>query len=545
MRYIFFAFMIITRVVHAQQQEDTDHIIFTIDAHEVIGKNTEFWKAAGSDHLFYHVLKPSGQALLNRMEATKSHRYMRSHHTFMQDMKHGVIRGQNVYSEDGNGNPLYDFSNVNKVFSEYVKRGIKPIVEYDYLPKELEIKTGLMDIGNDEGMSMRNTGPNDWEKWSNLMKAATQNFINVFGKEEVRTWYFEVWNEPDGWPYEQLEVFFKMYDVFVDAVTSVDDKLLVGGPACYHEHFLRPFLHHVVNGTNYVTGKKGTRIDFISYHIYGLSGKWLNNEPYIQPQVQRFTISVLWLKRLLQEFPELKETEFHINEWGMSSNYYRTVKDYPDLKYRNTIESALFLVKLVDKLYQIEDNYNFPTAMLLYWGFAWEADEDEFFAGKRELTTAGNIPKPIQTGFEVLAKMEEQRLKVNRAEKDDRFGLLATKSKNDKIAFIAYHYEEDDCSKTSSDQILVNIRGLEANTSYKIIETSMDKTNNNTYNTWLKTGKPVSSQNIDLSPLQDAGELNPTGKYNIRTNRNGSIQIRLELENHSMKLIQLMKLAGK
>ena len=98
----------------------------------------------------------------------------------------------------------------------------------------------------------------------------------------------------------------------------------------------------------------------------------------------------------------------------MSSNYYRQVKDYPDLEYRNSEESALFLAKLVNSMYQIEDNYDFPISLLLYWGFSWEADEDEFFVGKRELTTAGDIPKPIQTGFELLARLKEDRLSVLR-----------------------------------------------------------------------------------------------------------------------------------
>ena len=35
--------------------------------------------------------------------------------------------------------------------------------------------------GNDEGMTIINTGPNDWYKWSDLMKAVTQNFIDQFG----------------------------------------------------------------------------------------------------------------------------------------------------------------------------------------------------------------------------------------------------------------------------------------------------------------------------------------------------------------------------
>ena len=77
---------------------------FEVKVDQVIGKNTEFWKAAGSDHLFYHSLKPSGQFLLKRMGEKGSHRYLRSHHTFNQDLKHGVIRGQNVYSEDKDWN---------------------------------------------------------------------------------------------------------------------------------------------------------------------------------------------------------------------------------------------------------------------------------------------------------------------------------------------------------------------------------------------------------------------------------------------------------
>jgi xylan 1,4-beta-xylosidase len=512
---------------------------FTIDASDVIGENTEFWKAAGSDHLFYHVPKPSGQALLDRMQTTQSHRYLRSHHTLSQDKKNGVLRGQEVYSEDANGNPVYDFSKVNEVFREYVKRGIKPIVEYDYMPDLLNIDSDKITVGNDEGMTLRNTGPNDWKKWSNLLKEATRNFIDEFGEEEVKTWYFEVWNEPDGWPVDQLDVFFKMYDVFVDAVTSVNPNLKVGGPACYHEYFLRPFLEHVTSGTNHVTGKKGTRIDFISYHIYGLSGKWLNSEPHIQPQVQRFAQSVLWLKRLLKEFKSLKDVEFHINEWGMSSNYYRLVKDYPDLEYRNSEQSALFLIKLVNSLYQIEDNYNFPTDLLLYWGFSWEADEDEFFVGKRELTTAGDVPKPIQTGFEMLARLKEQRIKVIRSKKDNRYGIIATKSSNGTLAFIAYNYDETDDSLDDVDELEIDLKGLESVVKMKVSEISLDRNNNNTYRAWLKSEKPESSKNQNILNIKNAGELMVTDSYEIVTDKEGNAKLKLRLQRHSMKLIEL------
>ena len=537
MRSLVLIFLVWTFLAKAQKPETT----FTIDAKEILGENTEFWKAAGSDHLFYHVTRPSGQSLLDRMEATKSHKFLRTHHTFVQDMKKGVLRGQNVYSEDKNGNPVYDFSNVNKVFGEYVKRGLKPVVEYDYLPKQLENKTNEGSNGNDEGMKMKNMGPNNWKKWSDLMKAATQNFIDVFGEEEVRTWYFEVWNEPDGWPMDQLDVFYKMYDVFVDAVTSVNDEFRVGGPACYHEYFLRPFLNHVVNGTNHVTGVKGIRIDFISYHIYGLSGKWLNSEPHIQPHVQRFSQSVLWLKRLMKDFPELKGTEFHINEWGMSSNFFRTVKDHPDLVYRNNEESPLFLVKLVNSLYQIEDKYNFPITVLLYWGFCGESDANEVFTGRRELTIAGNIPKPIQTGFEMLAQLKKKRIQVLRHKKDGRFGVLATKSGNGEMAIIAYNYNETDRGGENMEKVTLKFKGLKPNSTYHVKQIKLDQNNNNTYSAWEKAGSPAFLSKAEITKLKGVAYLDSSQKEDFVTDNNGNAKVEIEMATHTMQLLDIAK----
>ena len=172
---------------------------------------------------------------------------------------------------------------------------------------------------------------------------------------------------------------------------------------------------------------------------------------------------------MIKLFPSLKGTAFHINEWGLSSNYFRTVEDYPDLIYRNSISSPLFLFKLVNSLYEIEDNYKFPTSLLLYWGFSWEADEDEFFVGKRELLTAGNVPKPIQTGFEMMALLKENRLKVIKAIKDSRFGLIATKSEKE-IVLLTYNYEESESEKIiGNDEINIELNGLKKIIIHKIL----------------------------------------------------------------------------
>lgn len=531
MKHLIFTFTLLFCSITIFGQNNT----FQVDANNIIGKNTQFWKASGTDLLYYLAEKPSGQALFDRMEDTKSCVFLRNHYALTGHIREGVEVGIEVYSEDEHGNAIYDFSRINRIYGEYVKRGLKPVVECDYMPKGLTSREIDTSVGNDEGMSVKNSGPEDWDKWHALLVAFTKNLVETFGAKEVRTWYFEVWNEPDGWKQEDIQTFYKLYDVFVDAVTSVDQKLKVGGPACYHESFLKNFLEHVVNGTNHVTGEKGTRIDFISYHIYGLSGGWLNNEPVIKPKVSRFSQSVLWISRLVGKYKSLSDVEFHINEWGMSSHFQKTVAEYPDLHFRNSEESPLFMTKMVDCLFAIEDNYDFPTTMLLYWGGAWEAEKDEFFMGHRALHTAGNIPKPIQTGYEMLAQLGADRIDVKGPRKGGRNGVIATKSTDNEVQLIVYNYNETDDDLTINDEIAIEITGL-LKGEYAIREYAMDRKYNNTYREWQRQESPLTSKEANLKKLKSAADLSVTNT--AKTNSaDGKLQLDFALPRHSMKLI--------
>ena len=100
---------------------------FKINTDITVGKNTHFWKASGTDLLYYLAEKPSGQALLDRMAETESCVYLRNHYTLTQHIREGVEVGIQVYSEDENGKPVYDFSRVNSIYREFVKRGLKRI----------------------------------------------------------------------------------------------------------------------------------------------------------------------------------------------------------------------------------------------------------------------------------------------------------------------------------------------------------------------------------------------------------------------------------
>lgn len=526
-------------IVGCNQESGTIPVTFKVDLSKSVGKNTGFWKAIGYDFLFKIVNEPEGQEFLGRAQKNHSVTYFRTHYTFNNqsgaDKKAGGSVCGKVVTIDDQGITHYDFSTVNKTFREYVKRGMKPIVEFDFYPDDFAAKGKSL---NDESFESNEGLPANWEKWQELLNKFMQNLISEFGIQELKTWYFEVWNEPDSWSRNMLPDFFRLYDVFSSTVKSFNPDFKVGGPACYNLYFMKEFLDHVVYGTNAVTGRKGAPIDFVSMHIYGLSGSWLNPAPEINPLVSKFSSDMLWWQRLMKKYPELKDVEIHLNEWGLCSHGdSKFVAQFPQLEYRNSEFSALFFVKLVDCLYAISDNYNFKTDLLLYWGAWYNAATGPIFMGSRDLMTSGCIPKPILTAYEMLALIGNKRIEVIGPKPGGQYGLIATKSGED-YQLLVYNFNEmesDFSKKTHVQMLLKNLPISEKQVG--ISEYWLSRNQHNTYRKWEKMGNPQPTPQV-INELKEIAELVPDKRYE-RTFRNNSLKIDIDMPSHSMCLITL------
>jgi len=513
---------------------------YTVDYSKTIGKNTGFWKACGYDFLFKIVNEPEGLTFLDRAQKYNTVKYFRTHNTFSNrsvgDKKaKGSICGK-VLTVDEKGKYHYDFSIVNKTFREYVKRGMKPIVEFDFYPDGFNAKSSK---SNDESFESKEGPPVSWEKWQELLDKFMQNLIKEFGVDEMKTWYFEVWNEPDGWDRELLPDFFKLYDVFSHTVKSYNTDFKVGGPGCFNISFLKDFLNHVALDTNYVTKRIGAPIDFISYHIYGMSGSWLEKAPELTPMVQKFTNDMLLVERLVSKYPSLKNTEFHINEWGLCSHGdSKFVTEFPQLEFRNSEVSALFLAKLVDCLYAIDDNYKFKTSLLLYWGAWFNAATGPIFWGSRDLMTSGCVPKPILTSYEMLALLGNDRLKITGPKTGGTIGLLATKGKNE-CQLLIYNFNEYENNFNQSTKAQISVDNLDfTGKQVNITEYWLSKTQHNTYREWEQMGKPQASANV-IEKLKKTAELNPDKQF-TQPLSNNKINIDIDIMPHSMCLITIV-----
>jgi xylan 1,4-beta-xylosidase len=262
----------------------------------------------------------------------------------------------------------------------------------------------------------------------------------------------------------------------------------------------------------------------------------VHEHPLVRPTVQRFVQEVLWIQRLLNEHPGLKHVEFHLNEWGVCSNYQRTVAQYPALEYQNSEFSALFLIKLVHLLYAVEDAFNFPTSMLLYWGFAFETSTGEFFRGNRDLLTAGGVPKPIQTAHELLTRLGTERLLVKGPKPGGNIGVLATRTGTERLELLVYHFNEFDDEPEGEETVELTLTGLglESGT-VRASAYILNRERHNTYRAWQRLGSPRTAECADLKELLQAGELSVDENLEIPV-QGGYAELHFSIPKHSLRL---------
>src|SRR5215216_6232165 len=143
---------------------------------------------------------------------------------------HGLLQDElGVYTEDRQGRPVYNFQYIDAVYDAILGAGVRPFVEFGFMPQRLA--SGEKSIFWWKGNI---TPPRDYARWEGLVGALVRHWTERYGRDEVRRWYFEVWNEPNlkdlFWSGDQAD-YFKLYDSTVSEIKRVSADYRVGGPA--------------------------------------------------------------------------------------------------------------------------------------------------------------------------------------------------------------------------------------------------------------------------------------------------------------------------
>lgn len=474
----------------------------TIDASRVIGRlDRSLWANIGFDPFYSGTTAPENKRAWELISETKPLRYIRCHNMFSDaapSQPENRVYGCRIYTEDKNGNPSYSWTYLDQVLDIWRAAGLRPILEVDFMPDTLADGTI---VRNYSGGAI-NT-PKDYEKWGSLICETVKHCEQRCGADEVRTWYWEIWNEPDLRTYfidgidpsirepftpQKVARLCRMYDYFVDGATSADPQIRVGGPGIAgNENYFRGFLAHCVDGKNEADGATGARIDFISWHAYGTINSTLSKNRSMRKIIE-------------SEFPSLAGKELQQNEWGQPLQIGVPSSDRVFTEYE-----AAFLCRYVDAM--ISD----PTARVhkfLRWG--QPAGNPLTHTGWRPLTTMiGSITyrNAILNAYDMLAKLGEELVEVTGAHYGDLVHAIATRVGIGSFRVLVYSFDESNDEQSSSRRVQVDFRGLNSSQSPKISHYRIDSDHSNPYAVWLRANKPGQPQQELADDLKEQSHL--------------------------------------
>ena len=504
-----------------------------VDASKPVGALKPIWRYFGADEPNYAYMKDGKKLLAELGELKPKGVYFRTHNLLTSgDGTPGLKWGStNAYTEDAAGNPVYDWTITDRIFDTYLERQVRPYVQLGFMPQALSVKPEpyrhfwTPEAKYDSIYLGWTFPPKDYVKWGELCYQWTKHCVERYGRKEVETWWWQVWNEPNiGYWHGTQEEFYRLYDYAVAGVRRALPSARIGGPEIAGGPggaSLEKFLRHCVSGTNAVTGKTGTDIDLISFHAKG-SPKFVDGHVRmgISNQLRNIDDAFAVIRRI----PELNGKPIVIGE---SDPEGCAACQGPQNGYRNGTMYSSYTAASFARKYQLADKHGVNLEGALTWAFEFE--DQPYFAGFRVLSSNG-IDHPVMNVFRMFSKMSGDRLSTssdaevslgeivkNGVRHQPDVAALASLS-GKKLSVMVWHYHDDDVVGADA-AISLTVAGLPVDRgSAKVTQYRIDETHSNAYTMWKAIGEPQKPSSVEVHDLEQAGkltQLEPSGEVRV------------------------------
>ncbi len=532
-------------------------VLIRVQVDQSDGTLAPIWNNFGFDEPNYSY-SVNGKRLLGELAVLSPHATgIRVHNLLTTgDGKASLKWGStNVYTEDAQGNPVYHWTILDRIFDSFHSAGIKPIVELGFMPQALSTHPEPYRHNFPQGSIFTGWAypPKDYGKWSELVFQVVRHLRERYGNDEVRTWLWEVWNEPDIEYWKgTAEEYFKLYDYSVDAVLRALPEARVGGPhttgpiQAKAADFLRQFLEHCAHQRNYANGRIGSPLNFIAFHPKGLVS-W--QDGHTQMGMAHHLTAVQEGLRIVSSFPEWRQTPILLGESDPEGCAACSAQTHPQNMYRNTSLYATYTLETLHAIWEMARQQNVEILGAVTWAFEFE--DQPYFAGFRTLATNG-IDKPVLNAFRMLGMMSGERVKVassaslSTAEiiRDGVRGradvkALATRYEGG-LDILVWNYRDDDVP--APDTIVnLSVNGLPAKLTHALLEHyRIDSRHSNSFAAWKQMGSPQSASPDQYQELQEKGQLQLLDSPSWIEVRNGTANLEFRLPLPGVSLIRLL-----
>jgi xylan 1,4-beta-xylosidase len=457
----------------------------------------------------------------------------------------------NVYTEDGSGNPVYDWRIMDSIMDAVTACGCRPLVEIGLMPKDLSIKPEPYrppkPFGPNKGMGVF-FPPKDYDKWAELIRQWARHTKERY-KNAEETWLWELWNEPDIFYFQgSYEDYEKLFEYTEQALHEVMPEAVLGGPhVAGVGRFMRRFLTHCASEKNSLTGKTGTRLDYIGFHAKGgIAFKDGHVEMSMKGQLEKHLRGF----SVVASFPEFRNTPIIIGEADPDGAAAMPASKSPERGYRNVPAYGAYVAAMMKYSLDLAERERVNLKGVLSWAFMF--DDMPWFEGYRTLATNG-IHKPVLNAFKMLGQLTGNKLPLKSdgavgldeilessiRSRPDINGMAVADEHSVKILVWNYH---DFLVPAEPASIKLKVKlppdfGPKAH----LIHYRIDDTHSNAYTKWLELGSPQRPSPQMLAKLTAAMELQMLEPVRLTDIIKNEVTINFNLSRFGLSLIVLNK----
>jgi xylan 1,4-beta-xylosidase len=531
----------------------------SVDLNAKTGPFAPVYSWFGYDEANYTTM-PHGRELLRELrDLSPVPVHIRVHHLLTSGDGKAELKfsSTNIYTEDADGKPHYDFTIIDSIFDTWRDAGVRPLVELGFMPKDLAAdlpdrhEPYQVHFPGSTVSGASNNPPKDYKRWQQLVRVLTAHLVERYGRDEVLKWDFEVWNEPDiDYWHSTKEDYFKLYDYAVAGVRAALPGARVGGPATTGPgsqkagKFLRDFLNHVQSGRSAATGGK-VPLDFISFHAKGVPKfhegtvtMGLNHE--LTDVDQGFAI--------VASFPQFRHLPIILSEADPEGCAACSARNNPANNYRNGTLYPAYTAAAFKGLLDLESRHGVNLISMMSWSFEFE--DRDYFEGFRSLATNG-IDKPILNLFRMLGLMAGDRVSAISSgavpldtlvsagvrEAPDVDALATRDGRSAAVLVWNYH---DVNTPGSPAPATVTVKGIPAGVHrVLLLQFRIDGTHSNAYTAFLAMGSPQQPTGEQYAQLKAAGQLQTLGSPQWLDVHDGKVEIDASLPLESVSLLRL------
>jgi len=531
-------------------------VVIRIDASGPRERLSPVWDYFGYDEPNY-TYAPNGEKLLAELsELSATAVQIRMHNLLTSGDGTAALKwgSTNVYSKDATGRPVYDWTILDKIFDALMRAKAKPLVEIGFMPQALSVRPDPYRHHWPEGTLWTGWAypPGDYHQWADLVYRWVQHAAERYGKEQVQSWNWEVWNEPDiGYWQGSRDEYFKLYDYAAEAVKRALPQARVGGPDStgpvdpHAADFLGQFLAHCANGINSATGGKGAPLDFVTFHAKG-DPKMV--EGHVVMGISRQLQSLDEGFRLIRSFPQFKDLPVILGESDPEGCAACSARRFPQNVYRNGPLYACYTAEMLARTLELAAEHQVSLAGVVTWAFEFE--NQPYFEGFRTQATNG-IDKPVLNVFRMFGMMGSERiaLRSNSSLEIDsvlRSGVsgqadisgIATLEKG-RLSAIVWNYHDQDVAVPAANVEMI-ITGLPSAASQPLVRHyRIDEARSNAYTAWKGMGSPQQPTPEQYRQLLVQGRLQELAPEEKKRANQGELRIAFSLPRHAVSLLQV------